>query len=286
MEISTCSIVIGDTRCNAKCPFCISKMTLDDRLKCWSEELNIKDERNFKKLCYLINKSGITTILFTGKGEPTLHPEEISYRLEMIDKYCEVPFIELQTNGLMFMKYDYLDFYLKKWWELGLNTVSISIVSDKTEDNEKIYGRAYDLKEMIEKLHNLGMMVRLNVMAIKGIMSSDKFGEIVDLCSDNEVEQLTIREIEAPEIDYRNIEIYNWTKENKIFIGDIKNEIKNNADKLLMRLPHGAEIFQYKNINVCITNCMTENPDVIRQIIYYPSGKLMYSWQYSGARLL
>jgi hypothetical protein len=55
-----------------------------------------------------------------------------------------------------------------------------------------------------------------------------------------------------------------------------------------MHLPHGATIYDVKGQNVCMTNSLTlsTNPDEIRQLIYFPDGRLMYDWVHMGARVL
>ena len=103
MKIQTMSIVVGGDACNAKCPFCIAKMTNDetDSLKC--DSINF---RNLDKAILLAKQSGITTCILTGKGEPTLYIDEITEYLHRVGK--EFPFIELQTNGLKFADNRYI----------------------------------------------------------------------------------------------------------------------------------------------------------------------------------
>jgi len=57
---------------------------------------------------------------------------------------------------------------------------------------------------------------------------------------------------------------------------------------LLLQLAHGAAVFDVKGQNVCMTDCLTLDPDPehIRQLIFYSEGRLIYDWQYSGALLL
>jgi len=48
----------------------------------------------------LADKSGVTTALITGKGEPTLFPGDIDAYLPYLNEFF--PIIELQTNAINF----------------------------------------------------------------------------------------------------------------------------------------------------------------------------------------
>jgi hypothetical protein len=51
-----------------------------------------------------------------------------------------------------------------------------------------------------------------------------------------------------------------------------------------MRLPHGADVYDFRGQNVCLNNCLTPpNSEEIRQIIFFPDGHLRYDWVYEGA---
>ena len=75
MKIQTFSILAGSEACNARCPFCISKMTPPSGVELKEPKVNW---RNFRKACLLAKQSGVTTAMFTGKGEPTLFPKQIT----------------------------------------------------------------------------------------------------------------------------------------------------------------------------------------------------------------
>jgi hypothetical protein len=56
----------------------------------------------------------------------------------------------------------------------------------------------------------------------------------------------------------------------------------------LLELPHGGVVFDHNGQNVAIGNCLTgtTDPDDIRQIIFFPDGRIAYDWRYPGARIL
>lgn len=279
MKIGTMSVVVGTGRCNAKCPFCVSKLT--------GKEKNYIDInwRNFEKSTQLAKMSGVTTILLTGKGEPTLYPDMISQYLSRLHDF---PFIELQTNALNF-HYGY-EKHLKNWYNLGLTTICISMVHYDNDKNKEIYGFDYDLPQIIDKLHKIGYSVRLNNISVKGyIDSKEEVINLIDFCKENNVEQLTCRPVSFPD-DPQDKEAYKWVKEHKISNYTwrlISNYMAQNGNRV-MTLQHGGVVYDYKGQNICLTGCLTIEPDTdnLRQIIFFPDGSIRYDWRYKGARLL
>ena len=74
MRFGTFSILVGDSSCNAKCPYCVSKVTPQLNVnKC--KEINW---RNFNIACKLAEANQIQTAILTGKGEPLLFPKRIN----------------------------------------------------------------------------------------------------------------------------------------------------------------------------------------------------------------
>ena len=55
-----------------------------------------------------------------------------------------------------------------------------------------------------------------------------------------------------------------------------------------MKLMHGATVYDVAGQNVCLSNCLTvgKTDEDIRQLIFFPDGKISYDWQHEGARLL
>jgi hypothetical protein len=56
--------------------------------------------RNFRVACRLAERCGVTTAMLTGKGEPTLFPEQITKYLQALSEF-PFPIIELQSNGIL-----------------------------------------------------------------------------------------------------------------------------------------------------------------------------------------
>ncbi len=288
MKINTFSIIAGTAACNASCPYCISKMTGIEEVGFKEPEINWK---NFNKACRLAQVNNVSTVLITGKGEPTLYPEQITKFLKNIGKY-DFPLIELQTNGLTLAKKEY-DKYLKEWLNLGLNTIAISIVHYKREENGKIFtpNREYpELEKLIDKLHKIGYSIRLSCLLMKEFIDTpEEIKDLVEFAKSNKVEQVTLRKL-GVEKDSENSEIKAWCEKHAMKSSDI-TKIKNHLDKnakRLMVLPHGAIVYELEKQNLCLTDCVMVRPntDEIRTLIFFPDGHLRYNWEYGGAILL
>lgn len=289
MKISTFTVVAGSDACNAKCPYCVSKMT-GKNLGMKLPEVNW---RNFDKACLLAKTNFVSTVLFTGKGEPTLFPDQITEFLQHMKQY-EFPIIEMQSNGLTFgREWKKYEKYLKEWYENGLSTISLSIAHYKKEKNKEIFtpdSEYIDLAEVISNLHKIGFSIRLSCILVKDFVDTlDEFKGLVDFCKENNVEQLTVRPVRKPESS-EDKAVYNWTRDNeptKDSITKIDDFIRKNGHKL-MTFSYGAEVYDLFGQNVAISDCLTIKPetDEIRQLIFFPDGHLRYDWQYKGAILM
>jgi pyruvate-formate lyase-activating enzyme len=257
------------------------------------QKLSDVNWRNFEIACKYAEQSDVSTVLITGKGEPTLFPEVVTDFLEHLQRY-DFPFIELQTNGLAFQQRgDEYTRYLKEWYELGMTTVALSIVHYDDKLNQEIYtpyGNYPHLEKTIGMLHGEGLSVRLSCMMAKGYIDNvESIDQLVDFAKENKVEQLTVRRVEKPE-NSRDEAAANWVTEHylpKEDIDNIRDYLDNNGTRL-MELPHGAVVYDYKGQNICLNNCLTIDPkgETIRQLIFFPDGHLRYDWQYEGAVLL
>lgn len=290
MRIQTFTIVAGTTLCNAKCPYCISKMTPRQGLGIKAQKINWN---NFSKACRLAQINNISTVLITGKGEPTLYPNQITNFLKNMNKY-DFPIIELQTNAITFGKnFNKYEKYLKEWYELGLNTIAISFVHYEKEKNKEIYthdSEYIDLQKLIAQLHKLGYSVRLSCIMLKGFIDSSQKVEILaKKAKEWGAEQLTVRSVRTPQV-YENKEVYDYTKNhelNKEQLVEIANYLESQGNKL-MTLDHGGVVYDLHGQNICVSDCLTIKPNTedLRQLIFFPDGHLRYDWQYNGAILL
>lgn len=293
MKIATFSIVVGTAACNAACPYCISKMTGIREIGMEEPEINW---RNFKKACRLAQIHNVSTVLLTGKGEPTLYPDQLLQFLSELEPF-DFPVIELQTNGLALGE-DYQKYgrYLREWYLRGLTTIAISIVHHDSKRNKEIFtpGREYpDLAQTIKRLHEIGYSIRLTVIMLKGwIDTPEKVAKFCEQARKWEVEQVTIRPVWVPSKEERaeNPKVYRWAKKHALpsaGLRKIQEYLDTRAHKL-MTLAHGAIVYDLGGQNICLAECLTIRPETedLRSLIFFPDGHLRYDWQYKGAVLV
>jgi molybdenum cofactor biosynthesis enzyme MoaA len=259
--------------CDKNCPYCVSKMTgyLEPNLTLF--------KRNLKKAKTLAKNSNITSVLITGKGEPTLEWDLMMY---VIDEFNEFP-LELQTNG------KHLKENPEKLTTLamrGLNVLAISI--DHTNG-------IYEYKELIKKAQELGMLVRytFNLTYWLELLSFEK---LFEMCADVGIDQLSIREVSIPTdaIDaQRSIEAQNWIKKHvkQGEVSRIHTEMEAtlvNHGRFLMPLPYGAKLYDLDGISVtwfdyCVQD--SNEGDDIRSLIYQEDGHMYFTWNSKASRL-
>jgi len=295
MKIQTFSIVVGTRACNARCPFCVSRMTGFGVLP---KSRGI-DERNLRKAIAAARLGGTTTVLMTGKGEPTLYPEEVTRYLELLGD--AFPFVELQTNALEIGRLcrdghskikGLTEETLAGWYKLGLDTLAVSVVDVAPEPNQSVYHPDYpDLGATLSFLHGLGFSLRLCVMMQRGAVDSpERVAEVVDWCRERGVDQLTVRPIRRPAETTQSTTASEYVGEHGLTgseVDAIEAWIESEGTQL-MTLLHGARIFDVGGQNVCLADCLTveAETDDIRTLIYYGDGRIAYDWQYPGAVLL
>ncbi|MBI2637888.1 MAG: hypothetical protein HYW88_03225, partial [Candidatus Sungbacteria bacterium] len=236
--------------------------------------------RNFIKACEYAKQNGVTTAMFTGKGEPTLFPNQITKYLQIMQPY-NFPFIEMQTNALKFAKYekkrDEYREHLVAWYKLGLTLTAISVVHYDSEKNRQIYTpyrKEYpDLSDTISFIHDVGrgqaglkgLSIRLTCILAKGYIDSvEEVKRLVSFAKANKVEQLTLTPVNKPDEDHsRNEEAWQWTNVHGLSEEEVNTisyyVVKNGS--VLMELPHGAKVFDLDGQNVCLNRCLTVDPD-------------------------
>lgn len=284
MKTSSFSIVVGNRACNMNCPFCVSKMTqteMGDTEPNWYR---------FYIACDIAEKAadGLISVLLTGKGEPTLYPNQITTYLHKMGK--RFPLVDLQTNGLTIAKDPDMLKHLEIWRDLGLTLVCVSVADRHGDDSSRIMGGPddYDYWEAVDKIKGLGLACRINcTMTRDGLDGLGEVWAMISKCKSKGVDQLTLRSVARPETSI-SPEAAKWVDDNKPYADDECIYKFLSSSKELLRLPHGASIFDVDGQNVCVNNCLTQdtNPNNIRQIIFFPDGRISYDWCYPGARIL
>jgi len=280
MKIETFTIVVPGIACNAKCPYCVAKMTPKLNAGMNLGRFPQPSWRNFDKACRLAQINNVSTVLLTGKGEPTLEPIMVNCYMNVLQQY-NFPFIELQTNGILIAKNILPDAHLERWYNDGMTTIAISMIPERPWK---------DIQPVVDHLHKLKFSVRLNFIMYHGGVDSFEFiSNISETAKRWGVEQLTFNPVNAPSSN-KESEEYKWVETHKLDSVDletIRGKLYSNGRKLL-ELPHGAIVFDLDGQNVCLSNCLTvdNKTDTLRNLIFFPDGHLRYNWEYPGAILL
>lgn len=295
MKFQTLSLVAGTQACNAKCPFCVSRMTGLDYIETRPEPIN---QAKLKKALRLAVIGGVTTAIITGKGEPTLFPQHIDQYLEAMESSA-FPFIELQTNGSVleldrFAGVD-VDERLRRWAALGLTTILLSNVGYDAELNHRTYfphkDRWIDLAKVVARVHAAGINVRLTTVGISGgVDAPEKLRALVAWAQSLGVKQLTWRPVAKPTGASSDDGVAAWVHGNGLRaeqIAEVRESVERDGT-LLYRLVHGAAVYDLHGMNLCISNCLTHDPEeeTVRQLIFYPDGGLYTDWVFKGSVLL
>lgn len=282
MNVLTYTAVVGTARCNLRCPFCVAVMTPH------YPKLDAINIPNLVAGADLAVRGGATTFLITGKGEPTLYPDQVTEVLKAVEG--KFPIVELQTNGLRIASGE-LGRFLPEWKRLGLKTIAISVVHWDREVNAMMNPREGvmpDLAGMVEGLKYMGFTVRLSVVMVKGgIDDIAKFADFIKWAKANGVHQLTLRPVTRP--DEADGKVSEWIRGNCVtteFASECRQYLNERGTHLLS-LGFGAEVYDVDGQNVCLTNCLTldETGKEIRQLIYCSDGHIRYDWRYEGAIL-
>ena len=147
-----------------------------------------------------------------------------------------------------------------------------------------------DLPKLIAVLHEHGFAVRLNCMGLQGFIDSgQKLEELVEFARQNKVEQLTYRSITKPQTS-ADAEVATWATRYRLTdnqLREIGAYVERNGT-LLLNLVHEAKVYDLHGQNLCLSSCLTRNSreDIIRQLIFFPDGRLTYDWEMTGATLL
>lgn len=291
MKFKMFSVVVGTNACISNCPFCVScERPNKDNLM--AENINI---RNFKIALNLANRSEIDTVMITSMGEPLLFPDQITEYLIEINK-SKIPFVELQTNAILLWlnKEKYIP-YLQQWYDLGLTTIAISTVHYDRVINDINYctgqNKYPDLKSLVEFLHQLGFSVRLTCICMKEyIENGNQALKYIKFANSINAEQVTLRPLN---LEYRREDARDFTQQN-VLSEEQKEEIRNTLQKngtKLLTLDKIGEIYDINGQNVCLSFPLTkytrnEDPNNIRNLIFYPNGHIYYEWEMKGGILL
>ena len=245
----------------------------------------------FETACKIVEhaRDGLINVVLTGVGEPMLYPKKIDeYLSRLNDRF---PLVELQTNGVSVQLAE-LAGWLKTWRDKGLTQVSVSIAHTNPNRSNEIMGikAQYNYWDAVERLKEAGFSVRLNCTMLKsGVSTPEQVMDLINLCAERGVDKLTLREVVAPS-NPLDAEAAEWVNDEKPrgAAKKLRRHLELTGATRLLELPHGGVVYDVSGQNVAVTTCLTKttDPNDIRQIIFFPDGRIAYDWQYPGARIL
>ena len=273
--------------CNAKCPFCISRLTW----KTGVTDNTMLLKRLPQALRYAAHHN-VDTVLITGSGEPT-HPTVVGdMRTALIEANKFIPNVELQTNGKFLLEDNGELKHLATI--LGLNTLAISIADPDPMESSRIMGlNDFNYLELVEKAASYGLLIRISLNLTKtGVTNFDPTKWAADLKTIG-VHQLVFRELGKPNGDSVHHQVVQeWIDNNKLnrnskLFRKLKCVVQS-PGRHLRTLPYGAEIYDFQGLSTCLTTCMTDNINTaeIRSLILQPDGHVYHSWNFEGSILL
>lgn len=264
--MSTFQVSITD-KCDANCPYCVSKMTyqLDHKNFDWD---------NLQNAIHFARSKGIRVAKITGKwGEPLMVPELITGLLPRLRSFD----IELQTNAqkIYAQRSIWID-----WQNLGLSLVSISCVHWDRIRSTTLYPNPPYLPAAIEFLKSLEYTVRLNCLLIKGYIDSP--WEVRDFINKfPNVEQISFIPIDKSEryTGMIGTNAYNWALNHRLSTKE--------KQTILDYLGHSYKVVSKNDYSttfergIYFADCLKtpKDEDKYRHIIYFPDGTLRSSWE-------
>lgn len=258
MRAQNLTISLPFEGCGKNCPFCVSRMTGAIPGDIWLMR------RNADKVARLAKQAQVSSVLFTGKGEPL---QSIVALTQLAPVFQEFP-MELQTNGelLSMEMIDSLAF-------LKFNTIAVSCNS---------LGDYEARKGVLERISSTRMISRL-VFNLTDMLETQTINELVMLCRQVYARQLILRNITIPTgTDPRN-ETAKWivehTKPNRY--GSMVKAFLRKKPRKIRQLAHGDSVYEMDGVSVCMNEyCVqdTAGEEDIRSLIFQEDGHVYTAW--------
>jgi hypothetical protein len=233
--------------------------------------------RNLPKVKELAHVGQVTSVLFTGKGEPTLNETDLFW---LMKEFNHLP-LGLQTNGLRLSRDLHL---LERIAKAGLNTLAVSI------DDLKQFTDYY---ELFARSKELGVLTRVTLNITNKLPKEINFESLVSLCKENYVRQLMLRNVVIPNNVPLNTPTVLWILKNvdPSMYPRLQNELKEACEKngmAIRRLNFGSMVYDYREVSVTYSDyCVQDSNDGkdIRSLILMEDGHCYTSWNSDASAL-
>jgi molybdenum cofactor biosynthesis enzyme MoaA len=263
LKAENLTISVPNLGCDKNCPYCVSRMTgyVDNDYP--------RMLRNFTKVIHVARAAEVTSVLFTGKGEPMLAYREL---IELAGRFSFWP-LELQTNGIKLADGD--DSLLTGLYDAGFDVVAVSIDhSSELEADRRLFAR----------IRGAGLTARVTVN-VTDLLGEVTFESLLSYCRENAVSQLTLRRIVTPE-NPKDEKTAGWIAEH-VDDNDYRSLMEQarlhvtRHGKLIRTLNHGVEVYDCDGVSFSYSDYCIQERNLgsnIRSLIFLEDGHLYTSW--------
>ena len=269
MKAQNLTISVPYNGCDKGCPYCVSHMT-----GIGEPNFNLMLS-NVQKVRTLAKHAEVTSVLFTGKGEPFL---SMDYFKILLKEFREFP-CEVQTNGI-FLNKNRKDL-VEDLAIAGLNVVAVSI------DDCSYFAYYADL---FRQLKEAGIVVRVALNVWKKTQHPEGMAHYIKLCREHGVQQFLLRNITIPTGTLPSNSAAAWIRENvdKAFYASAVSKFLTDAKldgapyiRKLRANSQGLTVWDYEGVSVVTSDyCIQDSAidDEIRSLIFQDDGHLYTAW--------
>jgi organic radical activating enzyme len=266
LKAENLTISLPNNGCNKNCPYCVSRMT--GFMKADIELM----ERNLPKVVNVAEAADVTSILFTGKGEPTLDLPILGMFAKTLKERWP---LELQTNGIVLLKEPrQID------WLFAVAGIDVLAISMDRPEQFKVY------PPIFRRASELGMITRITVNITSLLKGRYNFTGLIAYCMALDIRQLTLRKIIAPEISHDS-KTTKWIEANapeslyNDFLAEAKASIHKNGGRLIRQLANGVNVYDVGGVSFSYSDyCIQERSlgNNVRSLVFQEDGHLYTSW--------
>lgn len=263
LKAENLSVSVPNRGCDKNCPYCISRMTG------YIKNDYSRMVRNIDKIKNVARSAEVTSVLFTGKGEPILAWEEL---LPLAREFAGWP-LELQTNGIILSRDD--GSMIESLYAAGFDVIAVSMDSDE---------QFLEYRPLFSRIIDAGMTLRITVN-ITDILTPRSFVELLAYCREHKIHQLTLRKIVIPE-NPGDEKTTRWIEEHGTpnVYDDLMHQgiaLVKKQGKLIRSLAHGVLVYDIDGVSFSYSDyCIQERNegDNIRSLVFLEDGHLYTSW--------
>jgi len=270
LKAENLTISVPNAGCDKNCPYCVSRMTG------YVANDYPKMKRNSRKVINVAGAAEVTSVLFTGKGEPMLAYGEL-IELARLFNFCP---LELLTNRIRLAGGD--DSLLSGLYDAGFDVIAVSI--DRT-------GELGAYRDLFSRIKQAGLISRITVNSTD-LLTGITFSDLLNYCRENSITQFTLRRIVTPEkpkdaATAQWIEHHAHEKDYRSLMDQARAHVSAQG-KLIRTLNHGVEVYDCDGVSFSYSDyCIQERNlgDNIRSLVFLEDGHLYTSWNSSASIL-